>query len=65
MTEHTHPGDESWDSNEEDDGGLSDYFSFDEDDQETLDPDTIDDLSGLFGSLDNLDDPNCPDSVCR
>ena len=65
MTEETHPGDESWDSYEEDDGGLSDYFSFDEDDQESLDPDNIYDLCGLLGSVDGLDDPNCADSVCR
>ena len=59
MTEGTHPGDESWDSNEEDN-----YFSFDEDDQEVLtDPDI--DLSGLLGSMDCLDDSNCADSFCR
>ena len=60
MTEVTYPGEESCDSNEEDD-----YFSFDEDDQEVLtDPDNID-LSELLGSLDCLDDLNCADSFCR
>ena len=63
MAEENLSGDESWDSIKEDDGGLSDYFSFgeDEDDQEIM----IDGLSGLFGALDDLDDPNCTDSVCR
>ena len=59
MTEVTYPGEESCDSNEEDN-----YFSFDEDDQEVLtDPDI--DLSGLLGSMDCLDDLNCADSFCR
>ena len=41
MSDHedTDPGDESWDSNEEDeddDGGFADYYSFNEDDQEGI-----------------------------